>query len=224
MNVVERLHAGYIHGRRLRVLAAEVARLIPRNARVLDVGAGDGRLAKLVGEARPDVAMHGIDVLVRDATHIPVDAFDGQVIPFADGSVDAILLIDVLHHTTDPMGLLREAARVSRGVIVIKDHTRDGFLAGSTLRLMDRVGNARHGVALPYSYWPKRQWLAAIDALGLRIGEWRSALGLYPPPLSWIFERSLHFIATIYVKSATRAPVRPGRTGAPSLPEGARRA
>lgn len=199
MRLAERFHEEYIHGRRLRVLSAHVARLLPRDASVLDVGAGDGQLGQLVARARPDVAMRGIDVLVREHTQIPVTAFDGKVIPFGDGSADAILLIDVLHHAADPLALLREAARVSRGVIIIKDHTLDGFLAGSTLRLMDRIGNARHGVALPFNYWPRRQWLAAIHQLGLSIEEWRSALGLYPSPLSWVFERSLHFIATLRI-------------------------
>ena len=39
--------------------------------------------------------------------------------------------------------------------IVLKDHTRNGLFSGSTLRFMDWVGNARHGVRLPYNYWPE---------------------------------------------------------------------
>jgi hypothetical protein len=35
---------------------------------------------------------------------------------------DLIANVDVLHHTTEPMILLREAARVARQVILIKDH------------------------------------------------------------------------------------------------------
>jgi hypothetical protein len=76
------------------------------------------------------------------------------------------VFIDVLHHTNDPVLLLREAARVARNTIVIKDHTLDGFAAGPTLRFMDRIGNRRYNVALPYNYWPKQQWLSAFEALG----------------------------------------------------------
>ena len=35
---------------------------------------------------------------------------------------DLIANVDVLHHTTEPMILLREAARVARQVIRIKDY------------------------------------------------------------------------------------------------------
>ena len=63
----------------------------------------------------------GIDVLLRDHTHIPVVEFDGTTIPFPDRSFDTLVFVDVLHHTNDPVLLLREAARVARNTIVIKD-------------------------------------------------------------------------------------------------------
>src|SRR5262249_30669359 len=149
-------------GRRVRVLRDHFAQLLPADARVLDVGSGDGLLASLIGQMRPDLHISGIDVLVREHTHILVETFDGQSMPYADGSFDAVMFVDVLHHVTDPLVLLREALRVSRSCLVIKDHTRDGILAGPTLRFMDRVGNERHGVVLPYNYWPKRKWLEAF--------------------------------------------------------------
>jgi hypothetical protein len=39
------------------------------------------------------------------------------------------------------MILLREAARVAREAVVIKDHTKNGLAADATLRFMDRIGN-----------------------------------------------------------------------------------
>ena len=113
MNLLERIHEGYVFGRRVRALARHCAAVIPENARVLDVGCGDGLLARLILQQRPDITLTGIDVLVRDRTHIPVTPFDGQVIPFPDDSFDVVVFIDVLHHTDDPMVLLRQAARVA---------------------------------------------------------------------------------------------------------------
>jgi hypothetical protein len=95
------------------------------------------------------------------------------------------------------MALLREAVRVSRRWIVLKDHACDGWLARPVLSFMDRVGNARHGVASPGTYWPKRRWLDAFGELGLRVDAWVDRLGLYPWPASLVFERSLHFIARL---------------------------
>lgn len=164
---------------------------------MLDVGCGDGRLARRLQEERPDVSMSGIDVLVRPNTEVPVEAFDGTTIPAEDRSVDGVLFVDVLHHTHNPMVLLREAARVSRHSVIIKDHTKEGLLAGPTLRFMDKVGNARHGVALPYNYWTRSQWLDAVDALDLEVTACVRQLDLYPAWANWMFGRSLHFVARL---------------------------
>jgi len=197
MRLIERIHGGYVHNRRARVLRDHLVELIPQAARVLDVGCGDGLLAHLVMQKRPDIKVKGVDALVRCHTHIPVDQFDGKIIPSGDASFDVAMFVDVLHHTEDPIILLREAMRVARTAIVIKDHTCNGLFAGPTLRFMDLVGNARHGVAIPYNYWCRQQWFEAFNMLDLTIGVWKKKLGLYPPPANWIFGRSLHFIARL---------------------------
>ncbi len=202
MPFLDALHGRHVFPRRIRVLSDHLAQILPLNASVLDVGCGDGRIAHRVLQLRPDLQWRGLDVLIRPHTHIPVDHFNGHTLPQTDRSVDCVLFVDVLHHTPDPLCLLREAARVARLAIVLKDHTRDGLLAGPTLRFMDWVGNARHGVALPYNYWPKASWHHAFQTLGLRTAEWRDQLGLYPAPANVVFERGLHFIARLDVPAA----------------------
>lgn len=187
------LHEKIVSGRRVRALAGHLADLLPRNARVLDVGCGDGTIDCLITSQSPGVSIVGIDVLVRPEAKIPVRSFDGIHIPYPDASFDTVMFVDVLHHVDDPLLLLQEAVRVGRSV-VIKDHFRQGFLASATLRFMDWVGNAHHGVALPYNYWSKAEWDAAFDAVGLKPLEIKYSLGLYPAPASWIFDRALHFV------------------------------
>ena len=197
MNLIERVHGECTYNRRVNVLCSHLSEVIPANARVLDVGCGDGLLASLIMQQRPDIEVQGIDVLVRPQTHIPVHSFDGQVFPFDDASFDVVMFNDVLHHTDDPLVLLREAVRTARQAIVLKDHTRDGLLAEPTLRFMDWVGNARHGVVLPYNFWSQRMWLAAFDELNVTPAVWKKELGLYPRPANWLFDRSLHFVARL---------------------------
>jgi SAM-dependent methyltransferase len=197
MSWVETIHGRYVHDRRSRILSGHLAKFIPENVLMLDVGSGDGLLGQLISQVRPDVTIKGIDVLVRPRTLIPTEKYDGERIPYGDTSFDGVMFVDVLHHTTDPLILLREAIRVARRAIVIKDHLLDGLFAGQTLRFMDRAGNARHGVSLPYTYWTKETWYDAFDTLGLRVGMWTTKLGLYPPPASWLFDRSLHFVARL---------------------------
>jgi SAM-dependent methyltransferase len=194
MSIIELIHGGYIHRRRVQVLSKQLAGLLPPNTTVLDVGCGDGLLAKEVMRRRPDVAIVGIDPLVRDHCLIPVQWFDGKTIPKPDASCELVMFVDVLHHTENPMVLLREARRVASKAIIIKDHTCNGLLARPTLRLMDWVGNHRHGVDLPYNYWEKSRWRQALGSLEMEESFWEQDLGLYPPPASWVFERSLHFL------------------------------
>jgi SAM-dependent methyltransferase len=197
MGLIEFIHEGYIHQRRVRVLSDWCSRLIPSNSEVLDVGSGDGRLTRLIADKRPDISIRGIDVRQRRDAAVLVETFDGTSIPHGKASFDVVMFVDVLHHTSEPMVLLREAIRVARQAILIKDHLVEGILAYSTLRFMDRVGNARHGIPLPYNYWTRREWHRAFQKLRLEVSSWETSLGLYPYPADLFLGRSLHFIALL---------------------------
>ncbi|HEX8241727.1 MAG TPA: class I SAM-dependent methyltransferase [Allosphingosinicella sp.] len=192
-----KVHGKAVFDRRIEVLTRTLADFIPANARVLDIGCGSGTLAKRIMALRPDVTIEGIDVLVRPGTEIPVTEFDGDTIPWPDGHFDIALFVDVLHHTEAPARLLAEAKRVSKGGIVIKDHFREGVLADATLRFMDWVGNAQHGVVLPYNYLSDPEWRSIWSRLGLKVERLTDKVGLYPAPFSWLFDRRLHFVARL---------------------------
>ena len=195
MSLYGRFHDRWVHGRRVRVIAASVAELLPPDGRVLDVGSGDGYIDLLITRRRPGLEISGIDVVMRGRTHVPVEHFDGVTIPFEDDSVDVVMLVDVLHHTETPLDLLREATRVSRDGLVIKDVTTGApdRLARATLVGMDWVGNARHSVPLPYNFFTREQWQQAFDELGLVESYRRERFGLYPWPATLLFERRMHF-------------------------------
>jgi SAM-dependent methyltransferase len=202
MSVLGKLHGGLVYDRRVRVLADRLAAAMPRaeggsGPSVLDIGCGDGLIASLVRDRVPGLSVEGLDILLRPKTHIPVTIFDGRTIPHEDNSFDAVMFVDVLHHTDDPRILIREAARVARRAVIIKDHLNDGLLSESTLRLMDYVGNAHHGVRLPYNYWPRKAWESAWGEIGLTVDVWDRVADLYPPYASWVFGRGLHFIARL---------------------------
>jgi len=194
--VVGTLREKIVFSRRVRVLTNHLVDLIPPGARVLDVGCGEGTIDNLIAEKRPDVTIEGIDVLVWPEAKIPVKQFDGSTIPHADGSFDVVMFVDVLHHTMDSSVLLAEAIRVGKSIL-IKDHFQDGLLARPTLQLMDWVGNAHHGVSLPYNYSSRKEWNAVFKRLGLKASAMKGDLGLYPVPASWVFERGLHFVGML---------------------------
>lgn len=195
------IHGRLVHSRRVGTLAAHFADLIPQGHSVLDVGCGDGLIDALIAERRPDLVLAGVDVLVRSDAKIPVTPYDGTHLPFDDGSWDTVLFCDVLHHTEDAVALLREAARVARHGVVIKDHSVEGAFARPTLRLMDIVGNVPHGVRLTYNYLTPGQWEEAFRLSGLRLETVRRELKLYPSWADKVFGRSLHFLALYRIEN-----------------------
>ncbi len=197
MSLLDTFHGSYIHARRVRILSELLQELLPTNCSVVDIGCGDGRLARDVAEKRTDVTVAGADVLVRPSAVIPVREFDGLHLPWEDNSVDVAMFIDVLHHCDDPVGLLRDAKRVARRAIVIKDHNVSGSFAWNRLSFMDKVGNARHGVALPCNYYTRQEWLDVFSQLDLHISSLSSDFQLYPQPLELLFGGKLHFMALL---------------------------
>jgi SAM-dependent methyltransferase len=80
----------------------------PPAGRVVEVGAGPGTLRPFARERRPDLAW-----LATDLEPLPWNqvAADASRLPVRDGSVHAILGLDVLHHLSDPRAFFRDAAR-----------------------------------------------------------------------------------------------------------------
>jgi len=94
-------------------MALEVARVLPQQADVLDVGCGNGFIAHhLSGLLGTNVV--GLDVGHTTAARINYLPYDGRHFPLKDQSFDAVLLCYVLHHAQDARLVLNEVARVLR--------------------------------------------------------------------------------------------------------------
>ncbi|HEV7217681.1 MAG: class I SAM-dependent methyltransferase [Terriglobales bacterium] len=194
MSLIGHVHRTLVYDRRVRRLSELLSEIIPPSCNLLDVGSGDGKLAWSLLKRRPDLTIEGLDVLLRERTAIPVKSFDGTNLPYVNSSFDAVMLVDVLHHTADPGTLLREAVRVTRRWLIVKDHRLNGFAAGLRLRMMDRAGNLDHGVALPYNYISERQWEELERTLNVKVATKINELRLYRWPLNYIFGSGLHFL------------------------------
>ena len=139
MIIVVRVHESFIRGRRIRRLGELLAPLIPDGCGLLDVGCGDGKLARTLLEKRPDLRIEGVDVLVREQTAVPVKAFNGTTLPYEESSFDGVMLIDVLHHT-------RDRDRLARGVEPLL-----GWGVGVPPEQVDRVHHRPAGDVAPNS-------------------------------------------------------------------------
>jgi len=104
------------------VLASALGRATRPITRVLDVGGGTGRAVRAVDAAERLVVdpSQGMLSEARDHGTATVRG-DGSRLPVASGSVDAVLVVDALHHIVDQRGVFAEASRVLRpgGVLAV---------------------------------------------------------------------------------------------------------
>jgi len=194
---VGKAHGQFVHKRRVAVLGRSLAAMLPTATSLLDVGCGDGTIAKIVQESAHGMTVSGAEFLPRPDCAISCLGFDGVHLPFLDQSFDGCMFVDVLHHSRDALAILRDAVRVSRSFILIKDHLAENRLDHQTLRLMDWVGNRPHGVELPYNYLSNEEWQRLYRTAGLAEANVMQEIPIYPAPFSWVFGRKLHFIALL---------------------------
>jgi len=113
--------------RRARQLLEQVAAWLPDKGSVLDLGSGTGHLSALLEREL------GLEVVTADVSdmHVvgppPVLIVDG-VFPFGEGSFSAALLLFMLAYPDEPARVLAEAARVTRGPIIVVQTLYSGRL------------------------------------------------------------------------------------------------
>jgi len=197
LSAMQAAHAKMVFGRRARVLAEVLSARIPPLSGVLDIGCGDGTIGNLLAERCSEISVEGVEFAPRPQCAIRCRPFDGAKLPFPDWTFDVCLFVDVLHHTDDVSILLREARRVTRRFVLIKDHLSENWFDFKTLQFMDWVGNRPHGVRLPYNYLSRKEWETSFAKCGLSIAQWTTEVPLYPFPFSLLVGRRLHFVALL---------------------------
>jgi len=148
-------------------MAKEIATHLAPGSHVLDVGCGNGfiahHLSALLGRAA-----EGIDVEPATEAPIAYRRFDGQTLPYEDGTLDAVVFAYVLHHARDAVALLVEASRVLArgGRIVIYEDTPRAWIDRFLCWRHDRKWRPRTG---PCTFRRDEEWRALFDRLGLRV-------------------------------------------------------
>jgi SAM-dependent methyltransferase len=122
--------------RRARHLMDHVNAWLPAEGPVLDLGSGTGHLsARLEREL-------GLEVVPADVSDLhvvgrPPVLIADRGLPFAEGTFSAALLVFMLAYPDDPPGVLSEAARVTRGPLILVQSVHSGRLGYAWLRVRE---------------------------------------------------------------------------------------
>jgi SAM-dependent methyltransferase len=108
----------YVQGLKLRLLLDALRGV---EGDFVDIGCGAGNVARAIAESRPDLRVHGVDVSIaalevarRTAPGLDFQLAPAESLPFKDGSMSAVSMLDVLEHLKDPTAVLHEIHRVLR--------------------------------------------------------------------------------------------------------------
>ncbi|MFI6152429.1 class I SAM-dependent methyltransferase [Kitasatospora sp. NPDC051170] len=152
-----------------------VEELAGTNGTVVDVGCGNGRFVGRLRTDRPDLQVIGADLsagILADVAR-PTLVADAQALPFADGSVDALLALHMLYHLGDIEAGVTELARVLRpGGLLIVSTNSDG-----DKQELDRLWVRAAGDVLGIPEGPSRVSLSSRFSLEKASGYLGSAFG-----------------------------------------------
>lgn len=137
----------------------------PRES-ILDIGAGPCWVTFLLREM-------GYSIIPVDITNqsifdeIRPMIFNGRDLPYRERKFDVSLILTVLHHSNDPVLLLRESSRVSKKVIIIEDIYSSSFMEFIT-KFADSLMNL-HFLGHPHENKTDAQWRNTFRDLDLQL-------------------------------------------------------
>ncbi|MFB6354359.1 MAG: class I SAM-dependent methyltransferase [Halobacteriales archaeon] len=129
--------------------------------RVLDVGGGTGRAVRAVDAPTRVVVDATPAMLRRVPSGLGRVLGSAPALPVADNAVDAVLVVDALHHLPAPARVLSEAYRVLRpgGVVVVREFDR-GTVRGRLLEL------AEHAIRMDSAFLTAADLRGRLDDAG----------------------------------------------------------
>lgn len=136
--------------------------------RCVDIGCGNGLIVQALRQK--GILCDAVDV--ADLSIVPevtVTIYDGHHLPYNDVAFDTALLLTVLHHTPDPVPVLREVARVAKRIIIIED-VYNNIVQQYLTYGMDTLVNLGHS-SMTYQNKSDAEWKATFEELGLRLIE-----------------------------------------------------
>jgi len=144
-------------------LAENIVPLCEAHSNILDVGCGDGSVAKLIMDSNPSLNIAGIEIQSSLPAKIPRKLYNGKEIPYPDNHFDIVIALDVLHHIDDIPSLLAEMERVSKKYLIIKDHMTYSIFSQWLISFTDYFSNLPYGIRCAFNFPSFERWKSYFD-------------------------------------------------------------
>lgn len=106
----------------------------------MDIGSGTGHTGnEIIGKTALELTE--VDIADRDMSGRPPLIFDGKTLPFESSEFNTVLVLFTLQYASDPVGMIREAIRVSKGQVVIMQTTSPNGIKRFYLNAYDWISN-----------------------------------------------------------------------------------
>ena len=151
---------------RSKTLVKQFEQYLNKNDVILDVGSGDCRVCEILKEKGYNVAPLDVRNLSCCDTVEPI-LYGGKKMPFKDNKFDVALILNVLHHTPNPVEIIKEAKRVSKRVMIIEDIYKNKIHKYLT-NFLDSLYNLQF-IEHPHSNKTDKEWQLLFEKLGLEI-------------------------------------------------------
>lgn len=164
------LHNGFVE---------TILNLSPPKGSFLEVGCGTGRISIGVAKYSSGIRLTGVDLSENMLTVAQENAKaekvqdkinfiygDAKKLPFDDNDFDSVYCHNMLHHVSDPLGMVREMIRVLKpeGALLIRDLKRVPPIF---------IPFHIHLLGLPYNQLMKKEYRDSIKA-ALSESEWKN--------------------------------------------------
>jgi SAM-dependent methyltransferase len=135
--------------------------------KILDLGCGSGIFGKKIGEKLKKEII-GIDIVDKRVYQIPFKIYDGKNIPFSNDYFDVVIVAFVLHHTEDPVSILKEAKRVGKRIIIFED-LPEGIVGKIYCFFHWITWNLFFGKSPNFNFYTSREWKEIFQNLDLKL-------------------------------------------------------
>jgi ubiquinone/menaquinone biosynthesis C-methylase UbiE len=156
------------YGMAAKRMCRDCQNFIKKGSKILDLGCGPGIAGKTFQEFF-QANLLGVDIKDRRINDIPFQLIDGKTLPFPENSFDVTLINYVLHHSQDPIALLKEAKRVTRDKIIIFEDLNQGYLSKLFCWLHGISYDKLFGNPTKTSFNSEKGWEKIFKELGLNI-------------------------------------------------------